>query len=251
MDTPDTKIQIKNLTIGFHNHILLRNVSTKFVAKTLTALIGRNGTGKSTLLCMIAGLSDKYSGDIAVDGLALRHASPTQIATRMAYVGTGRQRTPAMRCRDIVAMGRAPYTNWIGHLSQHDNAIIDCALSDVDMNAYAHRMIDTLSDGEYQRIMIARALAQDTSVLLLDEPTSFLDIPNRFALCRLLAKLAHKNNKCILFSTHELDIALKTADNIALITDNTLINAPTAQFVSTDILTRTFAVPIANLENSL
>lgn len=251
MEASEFKIELKNLTIGFHNHTLLHNVNTRFEADTLTALIGRNGTGKSTLLRAIAGLSDSYSGDIVVDDLTLRNASPAIIAKHLAFVGTGRQRTPAMRCRDIVAMGRAPYTNWIGHLSTHDNEIIDSVLADVDMVDYACRMIDTLSDGEYQRIMIARALAQDTPVLLLDEPTSFLDIPNRYALCNLLARLAHERHKCILFSTHELDIAMNTVDNIALIADNTLTNAPTAHFSATDILTRTFSLPLAHLQNCL
>ena len=117
-----------------------------------------------------------------------------------------------------MAIGRAPYTNWIGRMQKADTEIVMRSLASVGMEDYAERTMDKMSDGECQRIMIARALgAGSTPIILLDEPTSFLDMPNRYELCTLLARLAHEENKCILFSTHELDIALSLADAIALI----------------------------------
>ena len=116
-----------------------------------------------------------------------------------------------------VALGRPPYTNWIGRVQEQDKAIVERSLELVGMAAFAGKTMDRMSDGECQRVMIARALAQDTPIILLDEPTSFLDLPNRYELCTLLRRLAHDHRKCILFSTHELDIALSLCDSIALI----------------------------------
>ncbi|MBQ6870294.1 MAG: ABC transporter ATP-binding protein, partial [Alistipes sp.] len=115
-----------------------------------------------------------------------------------------------------VATGRAPYTNWIGKISAQDSEIIGSSLAAVGMSAFATRAIDTLSDGEFQRIMIARALAQQTPIILLDEPTAFLDIPTRFEICRLLAELAHNQGKTIIFSTHDIDAALSVCDSVAI-----------------------------------
>ena len=117
----------------------------------------------------------------------------------------------------MVALGRAPYTNWLGLLQPEDRKIVDNAIQLVGMSGYAEKTMDKMSDGECQRIMIARALAQDTPVILLDEPTAFLDLPNRYELCLLLKKLAQEEGKCILFSTHDLDIALSLCDSIMLI----------------------------------
>lgn len=244
MSDDNRLIQFKDFGIGFGSRRLLSDVNTSMCGSTLTALIGRNGTGKSTLLRAIAGLNTNYQGVIEVCGRDLHKASPALVARSLSFVSTGRQRIAAMRCRDIVAMGRAPYTNWIGRLSAADNEAVDTALADVGMAEYGMRDIDTLSDGEYQRIMIARALAQDTPVLLLDEPTSFLDIPNRYALCKLLADLAHRRNKCVLFSTHELDIAVKLADALALINPPHLENGLVQAITESGVIERLFACPV-------
>lgn len=210
-------IELKNFSIGYGSRRLLTDVSVSVPDGCLTALVGRNGTGKSTLLRSIAGLNRNYSGDILLERKALRHMSPSRLAKMLAFVNTDRTRIPNLKCEDVVAIGRAPYTDWIGNIQDHDREIVAKALSLVGMEAYAGRTMDTMSDGECQRIMIARALAQDTSVILLDEPTSFLDMPGRYKLCSLLGHLAHDEGKCILFSTHELDIALKMCDKVALL----------------------------------
>lgn len=216
-------IAIEQLTIGFEKHPLLRDANCKINNGELTALLGRNGTGKSTLLRAIAGLNKLWEGDIIVDGKSIRDCSPKLMSRKLAYVSTTRPRIADMRCRDVVAMGRAPFTNWIGNLSDKDKSAVEKALDDVGMLSFADKTLDTMSDGECQRIMIARALAQAADNILLDEPTSFLDLPNRYALCKLLSELAHEYGKCILFSTHELDIALKLCDSIVLI-DNFLLS---------------------------
>lgn len=203
-------IEIEGLTVERGGRVLVGDGACGLGAGTLTALVGRNGAGKSTLLRVLAGLDGKYAGRITIGGTG-------EMSRRVAVVTTERVRIANMRCTDVVALGRAPYTGWTARLSATDRAAVSRALADVGMAGYADRSMDTLSDGECQRVMIARALTQDTPVVLLDEPTSFLDVPNRWQIVRLLARLAHEQGKCILFSTHEIDIAMRLADKIMLI----------------------------------
>ena len=142
--------------------------------------------------------------------------------------------------RDVVGLGRAPYTDWLGRLRPGDRAVVDRALNLVGMGGFADKPMDRLSDGEAQRVMIARALAQDTPVILLDEPTAFLDMPNRYELCTLLRRLAHDEGKCIFFSTHELDIALTLCDAVALIDPPRLHLLPTDEMIRSGHIERLF-----------
>lgn len=222
-------IQLKDFTIGYGKRTLLQHVDCAFGKGSLTALIGRNGTGKSTLLRAIAGLNHCYQGEIMLAGNDIRHLRPEDMAKTVAFVTTERIRIANLRCEDVVAIGRAPYTNWIGRMQEIDRQIVTRSLTSAGMSDYAGRTMDRMSDGECQRIMIARALAQDTPIILLDEPTSFLDMPNRYELCELLGRLAHEQGKCILFSTHELDIARSMTDNIALVDSPRLIYKSTGE----------------------
>ena len=137
-------------------------------------------------------------------------------------------------------MGRAPYTNWIGQLQAEYEKRVVTAMHLVGMSDYAEKTMDKMSDGECQRIMIARALAQDTPIILLDEPTAFLDLPNRYELCLLLKKLAQTEGKCILFSTHDLDIALSLCDTIMLIDNPQLYSLPTNEMITSGHIERLF-----------
>lgn len=237
-------ILLRNFSIGYGKRTLLENVDTEFPTGQLTALIGRNGTGKSTLLRAIAGLNPHYKGEILIgrdDSLRdIRSLRPGEMARTLALVNTERTRIASLRCRDVVAIGRAPYTNWIGQMQEQDRHIVMQALEAVGMADYADRTMDSMSDGECQRVMTARALAQDTPIILLDEPTSFLDMPNRYELCTLLRRLAHEQGKCILFSTHELDIALNVADRISLIDPPQLHNLPAGEMAGSGLIERLF-----------
>lgn len=232
-------MRLKDFSIGYGERTLLRDVNTRFGRGVLTALIGRNGAGKSTLLRALAGLNTHYGGEIEIEGRPLRSMSAVERAKSLALVTTERTRISRLRCRDVVAMGRAPYTGWTGRLTAADTRAVEGALEDVGMTSYADRTMDTMSDGECQRIMIARAIAQDTPVLLLDEPTSFLDMPNRYQLAALLGRLAHEHDKCVLFSTHELDIADRMCDRIALVNDGELLNVAPSELD----LRRIFGIP--------
>ena len=215
-------IQLHDFSIGYGERTLLHEVEAAIPKGSLTALIGRNGTGKSTLLRAIAGLNRRYTGEILLDGRDISDMRADEMAKTLAFVTTERTRIANLKCEDVVAVGRAPYTNWIGRMQDADREIV------------------AWSDGECQRIMIARALAQQTPVILLDEPTSFLDLPNRYELCSLLARLAHDEGKCIFFSTHELDIALSLADSIALIDPPQLVCLPTDEMRRSGCIERLF-----------
>lgn len=234
-------IRLNDLTIGYGHRILLQHASATIPAGELVALVGRNGTGKSTLLRAIAGLGERLGGEIRLDGHSLETLSPQQLATTVSFVTTERVRIPNLRCEDVVALGRAPYTNWIGRVQEQDKAIVERSLELVGMAAFAGKTMDRMSDGECQRILIARALAQDTPVILLDEPTAFLDLPNRYELATLLRRLAHDEGKCILFSTHDLDVALGLCDAVALIDTPDLHCLPASDMASSGHIERLFA----------
>lgn len=235
-------IRLENLTLGYEGRTLLEGVSAHFACGALTALIGRNGSGKSTLLRALAGLGDHAQGEIRLAGDRLTAIAPEELARRVAFVTTERVRIANLRCRDVVALGRAPYTNWIGRMQEQDRAAVEAALTAVGMADYADRTLDRMSDGECQRIMIARALAQATPIVLLDEPTSFLDLPNRYELVRLLRRLAHDEGKCILFSTHELEIATALCDSIALVDNPHLHHLPTEEMQQSGLIERLFQI---------
>ncbi len=233
-------IELHDFSIGYGERTLLSGVDVSIGAGRLTALIGRNGTGKSTLLRAVAGLNRRYSGRIAIDGADVAAAGVEMLARRVAFVTTGRMRIANLRCRDVVAAGRAPYTNWMGRMQSEDREIVLRSLAAVGMEPFADRTMDRMSDGECQRVMIARALAQSTPVILLDEPTSFLDMPGRYELGALLARLAHDEGRCILFSTHELDLALALSDSIALIDTPHLLCMPADEMRRSGHLERLF-----------
>ena len=191
--------------------------------------MGRNGAGKSTLLRVLAAIDAPKSGEVIVGGKPLHTLSAEDRARVISFVSTQRVRVANLLCRDVVAIGRAPYTNWMGSMQREDIDIVNSALASVGMSDFALRPIDTLSDGECQRIMIARALAQQTPVILLDEPTAFLDIPTRFEICRLLAHLAHTQGKTIIFSTHDIDAALPVCDRVAVIDNREITLHPAAE----------------------
>lgn len=233
-------IQLRELTLGYGQRVLLKAVNARIAGGQLVALLGRNGTGKSTLLRAMAGLEKPQSGEIILQGRDIASLKPEILARNISFVTTEKIRIPNLRCKDVVSMGRAPYTNWLGRLRPEDRQRVGNAMKQVGMSGYAEKTMDKMSDGECQRIMIARALAQDTPVILLDEPTAFLDLPNRYELCLLLKRLAQEEKKCILFSTHELDIALSLCDTVMLIDNPHIYTLPTPEMIAGGHLERLF-----------
>ena len=243
-------IRLEHIHLAYGSRTLLSDVCGTFAPGTLAALIGRNGTGKSTLLRAIAGLGPTAAGAISLCGKPLAELTPQQRAATISFVTTDKVRIANLSCEDVVSLGRAPYTNWIGRMQEEDRAIVERSLRLVGMADFARKTMDRMSDGECQRVMIARALAQDTPVILLDEPTAFLDLPNRYALATLLRELAHEQHKCILFSTHDLDIALSLCDTVALIDPPTLHSLPADEMVGSGYLERLFSGERAQFDPS-
>ena len=222
-------IKLENIKLGYGSRTLLDGVSTTFERGTLTALLGRNGAGKSTLLRAVAALGCLNGGSICVGGEDISTLTAEQIAHRISFVTTDKVRIPNLTCEDVVSLGRAPYTTWSGRMQEIDRQIVAEALAAVGMSDFARKTMDAMSDGECQRVMIARALAQQTPVILLDEPTAFLDLPTRHEVCALLRRLAHEEGKTIIFSTHDLDIAMAQCDMAAIIDSPALLHKPTSE----------------------
>lgn len=178
----------------------------------LCCLLGANGAGKSTLLRTMAAFQPPLSGELRIGERQIKDIAPRELSTLVGIVLTDRIRTQGITVRDMVAMGRSPYTNFWGKLTDKDVAEVDEAMRMVGISSFASRQISTLSDGERQKVMIAKALAQGTPIILLDEPTAFLDFPSKVEVMLLLGRLAHEMGKSIFLSTHDLDLALQTAD---------------------------------------
>lgn len=217
-------MQIDHLSIGYGNQVIQHELNLQAEAGQMIALLGQNGSGKSTLLRTLAGLQPALGGTFTTINM-----SPTERAREMALVLTERLSLENTTVEEIVSMGRYPYTSLIGTLTDNDWAVVHEALERIGMVIYSNRYYNSLSDGEKQRVLIAKALAQQTPLILLDEPTAHLDLPSRIKTMQLLQQLAHQEGKCILISTHELDIALHTADIIWLMTkEGVQVGTPTS-----------------------
>lgn len=212
-------IQLKDLSIGYKLH----NGKTKTIAShinatvesgMLTCLIGRNGTGKSTLLRTMTGFIPPLEGQVIVEGRDLSMLSATERARIISIVLTERPETDNITVNELVGMGRLPYTNFWGTLQEEDRQIVDDAMQMIGIYELRNRKIGTLSDGEKQKAMIGKAIAQQTPVIILDEPTAFLDYPSKQETMLLLHQLAQELNKTIFLSTHDLNIAYQVADKI-------------------------------------
>lgn len=213
-------LSTQSLTIGYKSKSntldLEKDLNIKIHNSELVCLIGPNGCGKSTLMRTIAGLQKPLSGETFISGVDVKKIKPHEYARLLSLVLTDKINVGAMSVMDIVSIGRYPYTNYFAKLEANDHDIIERSLESVHLSDYKHRFFNELSDGEKQRVLIAKALAQDTPLIMLDEPTAHLDLPNRVEIMNILKHLAKETNKAIFLSTHELDLALQTADTIWL-----------------------------------
>jgi len=213
-------LRLDGLTVGYGGttaSAVLENLTFEAAAGDFICLLGRNGVGKTTLLRTIAGLQPALSGRVLLDGDDVAALSPTAKAQRVAVVLTERVASPGLRVDDVLDLARQPFTRWQGRLQQEDREIVRSALASVGAEAFAGRFIDDLSDGERQRVMVARAIAQTPRLLLLDEVTAFLDLPARVELMMLLKQLAARQGLCVLLSSHDLELSLELAGRIWLL----------------------------------
>ncbi len=205
-----------SLTIGYQTP-LASGLNLQLRPAELACLIGPNGVGKSTLLRTLTGMEKPLAGTVWLDNENLHALPPLELAKRLAIVLTGRVESSLLTARELVSLGRHPYTDWLGRLTPRDEQAIQRAMQITDTLRFYNRPLAQLSDGERQKVMIARALAQEPKVLLLDEPTAFLDLPRRVELLQLLRRLARETGAAILLSTHDLDLALRLADRLWLL----------------------------------
>lgn len=221
MSTTAPILQLEALATGYRKgrreRLVSSDIHLELPAGSLTLVMGPNGTGKSTLLHTIAGIIPPLAGSIRLVGKPLAEIRLSELAQHLSLVLTRQADTSEMSVREIVAIGRHPYTGFLGRLTEHDEAVIHDALTACHLEQMTHRLYGELSDGERQRVMIARALAQETSLILLDEPTAHLDLPSRLEIILMLRELAHQRGKGILISTHELDLALSWGDQLWLL----------------------------------
>jgi iron complex transport system ATP-binding protein len=222
-------LEMLSLSIGYSRrshaaHVVAEQLTATLCEGEFVCLLGPNGAGKSTLLQTLTGIRAPLSGSVLFDGVSIGTFPPRELAKRLSVVLTQRVAAGMMPVEKLVALGRYPFTDWAGRLSKKDTEAVQRAIEATGIGPLAGRPFCELSDGEQQKVMIARALAQEPRVMILDEPTAFLDLPHRVELLHLLGRLAHDCACAVLMSTHELDLALRCADRLWLL-------APGAPFV--------------------
>ena len=212
-----SRMQAKGLSAGYNGEAVFRGLDLKIPEGSITTLIGSNGSGKSTILKTIIGQLSKVSGTVFLDGKAMEARSRNEIARRMAILMTARMDPELMTCRDVVSSGRYPYTGRLGILQPEDQAIVERSLAQVGGMEFADRPFSAISDGQRQRILLARALCQEPEIIVLDEPTSFLDIRYKLELLTVLKRMVRENHLAVLLSLHELELAERISDTVVCV----------------------------------
>ena len=231
--TPNPSLAFHALTTGYchgsRQSIVGRGLEGSLPRGTLTALLGTNGAGKSTLLRTLAGLQPPLAGDIFWEGNSLASLTPEERAKRLSIVLTVRPETGNLTVREVVALGRLPHRQglWGSRNAAADAEAVESAMQQTTTSAWSERPVSRLSDGERQRVFIAKALAQETPLILLDEPTAFLDYPSRVQFFNLLKRLTNEMGKTVLLSSHDVELAAAHADRILLLSKESLCLAPT------------------------
>ncbi|MEG1563472.1 MAG: ABC transporter ATP-binding protein [Bacteroides sp.] len=239
-------LQLENLSIGYpgknRTHVVAERISAAIHSGELTCLLGANGIGKSTLLRTLSAFQPKLSGTIRLLGRDLEAYTDKELSTVISVVLTEKCDVRNMTAAELIGLGRSPYTGFWGKLRGEDRRIVERSMALVKVEGLAHRMVHTLSDGERQKVMIAKALAQETPVIVLDEPTAFLDFPSKVEMMQLLHRLSRQTEKTIFLSTHDLELALQIADQIWLMDkDNGIILGTPEDLSLNGSLSRFFA----------
>jgi iron complex transport system ATP-binding protein len=241
-------ISTQALSVGFHSRkkqrILSSNLNLNLVSGQLTCLVGANGIGKSTLLRTLAGLQEPVAGTIFIQNHDTKKLPAAERAKLLSIVLPGTPPFGDLTARQVVQLGRLPYSNWLGQLAESDHLVVEEALEQLDAISLAERSIAALSDGERQKILIARALAQDTGIVILDEPTAFLDWSNRIILLMKLKKLAHDKKLAVLVSSHDLELVLNSADQLWVMnSEGSIACGTTDEIIKTGLLEQVFSTP--------
>lgn len=237
-------LHTENLSIGYKNksetNTIVQNCAIQLQKGKLIALVGANGIGKSTLLKTITGIIPPINGKVHLNNKEISSYIPKELAQELSIVLTESLPPSNLSVYEIVALGRQPYTNWLGTLSEEDKLKIENAIELTEISSFKHKKHYEISDGQLQKTLIARALAQDTHLIILDEPTTHLDLVHKVTLIKLLQKLTHKTGKTILYSTHDIDLAIQLSDEIIVLTKNKLVQDQPCNLIENGIFNELF-----------
>ncbi|ESU22866.1 ABC transporter-like protein [Flavobacterium enshiense DK69] len=231
-----TILHTDNLTTGYKSKagetVIAKNLNLKLSTSKLTTLIGANGIGKSTLLRTITGIQKPLAGNVYLSGKKVTDYEPLELAQNLSVVLTEKLPPSNLTVFELVALGRQPYTNWIGTLTEEDIRKVHEAMELTQISHLSSKKHYEISDGQLQKVLVARALAQDTNLIILDEPTTHLDLVHKVSLFKLLKKLTHETEKCILFSTHDVDLAIQLSDEMIVMTPEKVVQNEPCNLIS-------------------
>jgi len=237
-------LQASQISIGYSHKkekiVVASDISISLEKGKLIALAGANGVGKSTLLKTITGILQPLSGTVLLNEKKITTYDPLELAQNLSIVLTEKLPPSNLTVFELIALGRQPYTNWIGKLTDTDLSKVNEAMELTQISHLADKKHYEISDGQLQKVLIARALAQDTPLIILDEPTTHLDLLHKVSLFKLLKKLTQETEKCILFSTHDIDMAIQLSDEMIIMTPEIVIQDEPCNFISKGIFATLF-----------
>ncbi|MBO3116028.1 ABC transporter ATP-binding protein [Winogradskyella sp. DF17] len=247
-------LEVKDLSIGYKSKrevtIIASNINFQLEKGQLIGLVGANGIGKSTLLRTLIKIQPPLNGEIRLNGNPLQDTSSIALAQQLSIVLTEQLVSKNLTVYDLIALGRYPYTNWIGKLQPNDIDTIDKAIDMVKINELKHRKCYELSDGQLQKVMIARALAQDTDIIILDEPTTHLDMYHKAYILKLLQRLTKETQKTILFSSHEIELAIQLCDEMIVMQKNEVVHDQPCNLISDEVFEALFPNDLISFDKS-
>jgi iron complex transport system ATP-binding protein len=237
-------LSVSNLSIGYTtkkgNVVIASNLNLNLQSGKLISLIGSNGIGKSTLLRTLCGIQNPISGSVLLNNRNIQSYDPLTLAQNLSLVLTEKLPPSNLTVFELIALGRQPYTNWLGKLSEADLENVNQAIKLTQIESLTDNKHYEISDGQLQKVLIARALAQDTPLIILDEPTTHLDLLHKVSVFKLLKKLSQDTNKCILFSTHDIDLAIQLSDEMIVMTENQVVQDQPCNLISKGVFDSLF-----------
>jgi iron complex transport system ATP-binding protein len=239
-----TIIATHDLSIGYktkkETNVIAKNLNLELTSGKLITLVGANGIGKSTLLRTLTGIQKPLSGDVFLAEKNINSFDTLELAQNLSLVLTEKLPPSNLTVFELIALGRQPYTNWLGKLSDDDLKVVNDVIHLVQIEHLAEKKHFEISDGQLQKVMIARALAQETSIIILDEPTTHLDLFHKVSVFKLLKKLSQETNKCILFSTHDIDLAIQLSDEMIVMTEENIVQDQPCNLISKGVFNSLF-----------
>lgn len=233
-------LRANDLSIGFKENLLFRSINIEESAGNIIALIGSNGRGKSTLLKTLANLEKQIDGDITINGENINNLSSRRLSELITFVSPVSERVQYLKVEDMLSINCYHRTNWIGSLNEEEKNKIKSALKLVGLDGFATRNCNSLSDGEFQRATIAGAIVLNSKIIMLDEPTAFLDVPNKLLITKLLRDIAHSKDKLIIFSTHDIKLAMDYCDRLWIMTPDNFYSGTPEELIKDNIPDKMF-----------